>query len=109
MDFMQGSLQNISNPDRVKEIQIMPKARGTFLASRPRQVNFKNGNRAGTSKTSYQIAFVPAADPHAFPALLTTSEDIFNELQGVGSGEKIEIEYLETVLDERIVHAFAVI
>lgn len=87
----------------------MPKARGAFLASRPRQINFKQGRQAGTSKTSFQLAFVPAADPHAFPAVLTCSEEIFNELQAVGAGQKIEIDYLETALDERIVHGLSVI
>lgn len=82
----------------------MPKARGTYLAARPHTVNFRTGNRAGTTAGTFQVAFVPDADPHGFPAVLQADEAIFEQTRNMAAGERIELHYIETVLNERIAH-----
>lgn len=80
----------------------MPVARGSFIAARPKTINFQQGRRAGQSKASWQLAFIPRADPHGFPALLTCDEETFNSLADVEAGQAIEVKFIETALDERI-------
>lgn len=80
----------------------MPQIQGAFIAARPKIINFTQGRRAGQTKESYQLALVPRNDPHGFPAVLTCDEETFNEVGRFSTGEKIEVKYIETALDERI-------
>lgn len=79
----------------------MPVLKGSFLSARPRVVNFKTGRRAGESRDSYQLAFIPRNDPHHFPTVMSTDAETFDALN-FAPGDMIEVRFIETTLDERI-------
>ena len=82
----------------------MPSVKGEFLSARPRQINFKQGRKAGESRDSFQVALIPRNDPHGFPAAFTASEEVFDQCADFARGEVVELHYLETAMDEKIAH-----
>lgn len=69
----------------------MAKVKGILVAARPRTIETRRG-----VNQSYQVAYVPTTDEHGFPAVMNVSLEVYGQLQALGGGEQIELEYIET-------------
>ena len=71
----------------------MPKAKGTLLAVRNREIP---NSRRGTSFRATEVAFIPVADPDGFPAVMKVDAGIMGDLDKLAVGQEIEITFTET-------------
>lgn len=71
----------------------MPKAKGTYLAHRNREIpNVKRG----TSYKACQVSFIPSNDPDGFPAVMNADSGLFSTLDKLQAGQMIELVFIET-------------